>query len=64
MKRTGFKILTGATSTYIHGASGNLQDAIDVRIQKYLKEGWVLKGEMTRAHPTSTVWCQIIEKYT
>jgi hypothetical protein len=64
MKRIGWKVLTGATSTYINGISVNPSDAIDIRVQKYLKEGWVLKGEMRRAHPSSTVWTQIIEKYS
>jgi len=63
MKRIGFKVLVGPTSTYISGIIGDPAEAIDVRLQKYMKEGWVCKGNMTRAHPTSTVWTQIIEKY-
>jgi len=63
MKRTGWKILVGPTSTYI-ADSQNKEKAIDILIQKYLKEGWILKGEMRRTHPTLTVWTQIIEKYT
>ena len=64
MKRIGWKVLTGTTSSFINGISGNPADAIDVRIQAYLKDGWVLKGQMTRANSSSTVWCQIIEKYS
>ena len=62
MKRTGWKVLAGPTSAYISGIA-DPSSAIDVRIQKYLKEGWILKGEMTRAHPTTIIWTQIIEKY-
>ena len=64
MKRIGWKVLTGATSAFIKSVSANPADAIDIRIQAYLKQGWVLKGQMTRANSTSTVWCQIIEKYS
>lgn len=64
MKRIGWKVLAGPTSTYISGICGDPAIAIDVRVQKYLKDGWVCKGEMTRPHPTSTVWTQIIEKYS
>lgn len=64
MKRIGWKVLTGATSTYINGTSLNPSDAIDILVQKYLKQGWVLKGEMKRTHSSSTVWTQIIEKYS
>ena len=63
MKRIGWKVLTGPTSTYIAGTGGDPLTAIDVRVQSYLKEGWVLKGQMTRVHSSSTVWTQIIEKY-
>ena len=63
MKRIGFKVLACPTSSYIAGILGDPTQAIDVRVQKYMKEGWVLKGEMTRAHPTAIIWTQIIEKY-
>ena len=63
LKRIGWKVLVGPTSTYLSATSGDPSSAIDRRIQKYLDEGWVLKGEMMRAHPTATVWTQIIEKY-
>ncbi len=62
MKRVGWKILVGPTSAYISGIADK-STAIDVRIQQYLKEGWVLKGEMIRSHPTTIIWTQIIEKY-
>ena len=64
MKRIAWKVLAGPTSTYLSGTSGDPSTAIDIRIQAYLKEGWVLKGEMIRAHPTATIWSQIIEKYS
>ena len=63
MKRTGWKVLVGPTSTFVSATCGDPATAIDARIQVYLKNGWVLKGEMHRAHPTATVWSQIIEKY-
>jgi hypothetical protein len=63
VKRIGWKVLVGPTSTYLSSKSEDLSSAIDYRIKKYLEEGWVLKGEMIRAHPTATVWSQIIEKY-
>ena len=63
MKRIGFKVLAGPTSTYVQATCGDPAVAIDVRLQRYMKEGWVCKGNMTRVHPTSTVWTQIIEKY-
>lgn len=62
-KRIGWKILVGSTSSYLISRSADLSTSIDHRIQEYLKEGWVLKGEMLRAHPSATVWTQIIEKY-
>jgi hypothetical protein len=61
-KRIGWKVLVGPTSSFISGIT-DPSTAIDVRIQEYLKDGWVLKGPMLRAHPTSSVWTQIIEKY-
>jgi hypothetical protein len=63
MKRIGWKVLTGPTSTYIAGIGGDPLTAIDVRVARYMKEGWVLKGEMIRVHTSSTVWTQIIERY-
>jgi len=62
-KRIAWKALVGPTSSYISGIIGDPAEAIDIRLQKYLKEGWVLKGEMVRAHPSAIVWTQIIEKY-
>jgi hypothetical protein len=63
MKRIGWKVLTGPTSTYIAGRGGDPLMAIDLRVQSYLKEGWILKGQMTRVHSSSTLWTQIIELY-
>ena len=62
MKRIGWKVLVGPTSAYVSGIA-DPSTAIDVRIQEYLKQGWVLKGPMTRTDKSSTIWTQIIEKY-
>ena len=63
MKRIGWKVLAGPTSTYVHASCGDPAIAIDMLVQKYMKDGWICKGEMRRVHPTSTLWTQIIEKY-
>jgi hypothetical protein len=63
MKRIGWKIIAGPTSAYLSANDMDRSSAIDLKIQKYLKDGWVLKGEMIRAHPSATLWTQIIEKY-
>ncbi len=61
-KRIGWKVLVGPTSSYISGIADPSR-AIDIKIQECLKDGWVLKGEMIRAHPSATIWSQIVEKY-
>lgn len=61
MKRIGWKVLSGHTTLFC--PSDQRHAALDVRISALMKEGWVPKGAMTRAHPSSTIWCQIMVKY-
>ncbi len=43
-----WKVLTGST------------ESIQARLKDYAAEGWYAKGNMTRSHPSSNIWSQII----
>jgi hypothetical protein len=61
-KVVGWKILTGQLPSPFSDAPKPVNSLVDL-IQKYQKEGWVLKGETTRAHPSSSVWTQRVVRY-
>ena len=58
-KVTGWKVLVGELPTPFYTPANSLTDLI----QKYQKEGWVLKGQTTRAHPSSIIWTQRVVRY-
>jgi hypothetical protein len=58
-KVIGWKILIGELPTPFSTPEKSLVDLI----QKHQRDGWVLKGETTRVHPSSTVWIQRVIKY-
>jgi hypothetical protein len=43
-------------------ATNETPDTIQALIKKNLADGWFLKGEMLRAHPTSEIWVQQMGK--
>jgi hypothetical protein len=61
-KVVGWKILTGQLPSPFSDAPKPVNSLVDL-IQKYQMEGWVLKGETTRAHPSSSVWTQRVVRY-
>jgi hypothetical protein len=58
-KVIGWKVLIGELPTPFSTPQNSLVDLI----QKHQKDGWVLKGETTRAHPSSVIWTQRVVKY-
>lgn len=61
-KVIGWKILIGELPTPFSEAPKPENSLVDL-IQKYQKDGWVLKGETTRVHPSSSVFTQRVIKY-
>ena len=55
----GWKVLVGELPTPFYAPKNSLVDLI----QKHQRDGWILKGETTRAHPSSSVWVQRVIKY-
>jgi hypothetical protein len=58
-KVIGWKILIGELPTPFSKPEKSLVDLI----KKHQADGWVLKGETMRAHPSSSVWTQRVVKY-
>lgn len=61
-KVIGWKILIGELPTPFSDAP-KLENSLVENIQKHQKDGWVLKGEAMRVHPSSSVWTQRVVKY-
>ena len=51
-----------ARSIVSYSINDSVDDSIQALIKKSLAEGWFLKGEMTRVHPTSEIWVQRVGK--
>jgi hypothetical protein len=51
-----------ARSIAFYAVNESSDDCIQALIKKNLADGWFLKGEMTRAHPTSEIWVQRMGK--
>ena len=58
----GWKVLVGELPTPFSEVPKPENSLVDL-IQKYQSDGWVLKGDTTRAHPSSSVWAQRVIKY-
>jgi hypothetical protein len=52
-----WKILTGRTLSF-YAANESTTDSINAAIQRHLSLGWILKGPMLCAHPSSEIWSQ------
>ena len=61
-KVIGWKILIGELPTPFSEVPKSEKSLVDL-IQKHQKDGWVLKGETMRVHPSSSVWTQRVVKY-
>jgi hypothetical protein len=51
-----------ARSIAFYAANESSEGCIQTLIKKSLADGWFLKGEMVRAHPTSEIWVQRMGK--
>jgi hypothetical protein len=58
-KVVGWKVLVGELPTPFSKPERSLVELI----QRHQREGWVLKGETTRAHPSSVIWTQRVVRY-
>jgi len=58
-KVIGWKVLIGELPTPFSTPEKSLVDLI----KKHQEDGWVLKGETMRAHPSCSVWTQRVVKY-
>jgi len=58
-KVTGWKVLIGELPTPFSTPQKSLIDLI----KKHQNDGWVLKGEIMRVHPSSSVWTQRVVRY-
>ena len=61
VQRDRMKFATGRSIAY-YGPNENTDTCIQMVIKKNLADGWLLKGEMIRAHPTSEIWVQRLSK--
>jgi hypothetical protein len=61
-KVIGWKILIGELPTPFSEVPKSEKSLVDL-IQKHQRDGWVLKGETTRVHPSSAIWTQRVVKY-
>ena len=58
-KVIGWKVLIGELPTPFSSPKNSLVE----NIQKHQRDGWVLKGDTMRAHPSSSIWTQRVVKY-
>jgi hypothetical protein len=58
-KVIGWKVLIGELPTPFSMPEKSLVDII----KKHQDDGWVLKGETMRVHPSSSIWTQRVVKY-
>jgi hypothetical protein len=61
-KVIGWKVLTGQLPSPFSDAPKPVNSLVDL-ILKHQTDGWVLKGETTRAHPSSVIWTQRVVRY-
>ena len=61
-KVIGWKILIGELPTPFSEVPKPEKSLVDL-IKKHQEDGWVLKGETIRAHPSCSVWTQRVVKY-
>ena len=51
-----------ARSVAFYTANETVEGSIQALIQKNLKEGWFLKGEMRQVYPNAEIWVQRMGK--
>lgn len=61
-KVIGWKILIGELPTPFSDVPKPKNSLVE-NIQKHQRDGWVLKGDTMRAHPSSSIWTQRVVKY-